>query len=664
MLDPHRVQLAVDTIKTLSIDAVQEANSGHPGTPMGLADLTAEIFLSALRYDPRDPEWPGRDRFVLSAGHASMLLYSVLHLAGYDLALSELRAFRQWGSKTPGHPEVGHTAGVETTTGPLGQGVGNAVGMAVAAKMMEARFGEALRASRVFCIASDGDLMEGVSAEASSLAGHLGLSNLFVFYDDNRITIEGATDLAFTEDVGARYEAYGWYVQRIDGHNHEEIRRAIERACEQRDRPSFVVCRTHIANGAPHAHDTSGAHGAPLGDEEIALTKKNLGWDPNKRFFVPEDVTALFRERAQENRKEKAAWETRLAAWRDEHPALATELDAIAGRKVPADIYERLLAALPAKEDATRNTSGALLQVVAKLVPALVGGSADLSPSTKTTIKGSPGIARGRYEGRNFHFGIREHAMGAICNGLALYGGFVPYGSTFLMFSDYMRPSVRLSALARQPCVWIFTHDSVLLGEDGPTHQPVEHFWALRIIPNLDVVRPADATEVAAAWAMALGRTDGPTAFALTRQKVPNLERDAGFDPRQILRGAYVLREATGGKPDVVLIATGSEVHLAVAAREPLEKAGRHVRVVSAPCLERFERQDAAYRAAVLPEGVRRVSIEAGRTPPWLGIVGAGGLAIGIDRFGASAPDHVLAEKFGLTVPAVVQRISEHLATK
>jgi len=663
-LDPKRVQLAVDTIKTLSIDAVQKANSGHPGTPMGLADITAEVFLSALRYDPKDPKWLGRDRFVLSAGHASMLLYSTLHLAGYDLPLSELTQFRQWDSKTPGHPEVGHTAGVETTTGPLGQGISNAIGMAVAGKMMAARFGDLFADRRVYCIASDGDLMEGVSAEASSVAGHLGLSNLVVFYDDNKITIEGETDLAFSEDVGGRYEAYGWYVLRVDGHDRKEVRRAIEKAFAQHDRPTFVVCRTHIANGAPHAHDTSEAHGSPLGAEEIAATKKNLGWDPDKHFFVPEDVYALFRERAAENQKDKQAWDARYAEWRAKNPALAAELDAVATRKVPADLYEQLLKAMPEKEEATRSTSGAIQQVVAKLVPSLVGGSADLAPSTKTLIKGSPGIARGTYGGRNFHFGIREHGMGAICNGVALYGGFVPYGSTFLVFADYMRGSIRLSALMGIPCVWIFTHDSIFVGEDGPTHQPIEHLWSLRIIPNLDVVRPADTLEVAAAWAGALGRADGPTVFALTRQKLPNLARPQGFDPKDVLKGAYVLADATGGKPDVVLVATGSEVHVAVQARAELEKQGRKVRVVSAPCLERFARQDAAYKKSVIPDGALRVSIEAGRTPPWASIVGTDGLALGIDRYGASAPDKVLAEKFGFTAASVAKRVLEHLAAK
>ncbi|HSQ66814.1 MAG TPA: transketolase [Polyangiaceae bacterium] len=661
-IDPKTYKLAIDTIKTLSMDAVEKAKSGHPGTPMGLAEIAFEIFVRYLRHDPKDPSWIGRDRFVLSCGHASMLLYSMLHLSGYPLSLDELKSFRQWGSKTPGHPEHGHTAGVETTTGPLGQGVGNAVGFALGQKMLEARFGAPFAGQHVYCIASDGDVMEGVSGEASSIAGHLGLSNLIVFYDDNRITIEGDTKLAFSEDVGARYEAYGWSVQRIDGHNPTEIRTAIERARASKDQPSFIVCRTHIGHGAPGKQDTASAHGEPLGEAEIAETKKLMGWDPNAKFFVPEAVSAFFASRAAELAADHAAWDAEYRAWRGKSAELAKALDAFFAKKLPEDLLEQLLAAVPEKEDATRNTSNAIQQTVAKLVPQLVGGSADLAPSTKTLIKGATGISRGSYEGRNLHFGIREHGMGAVCNGLALTGGFIPYGSTFLIFSDYMRPSVRLSALMEQQCLWIYTHDSVFLGEDGPTHQPIEQLWALRLIPNLAVVRPADGAEVAAAWALALGRTKGPTAFALTRQKVPNLTRSQGFDPKSMLRGCYVLQEASGGKPDVVLVASGSELHLAVGARERLEKAGRKVRVVSALCLETFAEQDASYRESVLPRGVRMASIEAGRTTPWHSIVGEGGLALGIDRFGASAPDKVLGDKFGFTVDAVTSQVEALLS--
>lgn len=658
---PKQVELAVNTIKTLSIDAVEKASSGHPGTPMGLASISFELFARYLRHDPKDPAWMGRDRFVLSCGHASMLIYSMLHLSGYDLPMSELESFRQWGSKTPGHPEHTHTPGVETTTGPLGQGVGNAVGFALGARLKAARFGEPFEPVRVFALCSDGDVMEGVSGEASSLAGHLGLSNLICIYDDNRITIEGETELAFSEDVGKRYEAYGWFVQRIDGHDHGQIRAALDKALAEKDRPSFIVARTHIAHGAPNAKDTAEAHGAPLGKEEIALTKKAMGWDPDKHFHVPSEVKALFREREEDLRAERKAWDERFAAWRSANAQRASELDRFEARHVPEDLYAQLLAKLPQKDDATRNLSNAVQQVVAELVPSLVGGSADLAPSTKTLIKGSASVAAKSFEGRNLHFGIREHGMGAICNGLALSGGFIPYGATFLVFSDYMRPSVRLSALGELPCIWIFTHDSIFLGEDGPTHQPVEHVWALRLIPELAVVRPADALEVAAAWAIALSRKEAPTAFALTRQKIPSIARDAGFDPKDALRGAYVAREATGGAPDLVLLATGSEVHLAMGARERLEQRGRKVRVVSAPCLEVFAAQDAAYRDAVLPRGVRRVSIEAGVTDPWRRWIGEDGLAIGLDRYGASAPDKVLAQKLGFTVDAVTERIAAWL---
>lgn len=658
---PKQVELAVNTIKTLSMDGVEKANSGHPGTPMGLANIAFEIFTRYLRYDPKDPTWIGRDRFVLSAGHASMLIYSMLHLSGYDLSLNDLQQFRQWGSKTPGHPEHGHTAGVETTTGPLGQGVGNAAGFALAAKLKAARFGEPYEPIRVFTICSDGDVMEGVSGEASSLAGHLGLSNLIVVYDDNKITIEGETDLAFSEDVGKRYEAYGWFVQRIDGHDHTQIKNALDRAVAEKDRPSFIVARTHIANGAPNAHDTAESHGAPLGKDEVAATKKNLGWDPEKTFFVPEEVYALFKERAADNQADKKVWEEKLATWRKAKPELSAELDRFEAKTVPADIYAQLLAAVPEKDDATRGLSNVLQQVVAEKVPSLIGGSADLAPSTKTLIKKSGSVNTKAFEGRNLHFGIREHGMGAICNALALDGGIVPYGATFLVFSDYMRGSIRLSALCQLQTLWIFTHDSVFLGEDGPTHQPVEHYWALRVIPNLAFVRPADAVECAAAWTIGLSRHKGPTVFALSRQKVPAIKRDANFDPNNVLKGAYVAQEAAGGTPDLVIIATGSEVQLAIGAKERLEKAGKKVRVVSAPCLEIFAAQDEAYKNSVLPKGVRRVSIESGVTGPWAQWVGDGGLSIGIDHFGASAPDKILAQQFGLTVDAVTDRIQKWL---
>jgi transketolase len=663
--DPKSIALAVNTIKGLAIDAVEKANSGHPGTPMGLADVSFEIFTRYLRHDPRDPAWLARDRFVLSCGHASMLLYSMLHLSGYDLSLADIEAFRQWGSKTPGHPEHGHTPGVETTTGPLGQGVGNAVGMALALKLKQARFGEPFAGSRVFCLASDGDLMEGVSGEASSIAGHLQLDNLVVIYDDNHITIEGDTGLAYSEDACKRYESYGWFAQYVDdGHDHAKIRAAIDRALAHRGQPSFIRLRTHIGHGAPSKHDTKEAHGEPLGKDEVAATKKAMGWDPSRTFFVPDEVRRLFQERAAELATDRDAWQKRYAQWRTSRPEEAARLDAFESKAVPADLYDLLLASLPEKEDATRSLMGALEQVVAKAVPSLIGGSADLAGSTKTLIKDTSSIGPGKFEGRNMHWGIREHGMGAVCNGMALSGGVVPFGATFLIFSDYMRPSIRLSALMQQQCLWLFTHDSVFLGEDGPTHQAIEQLWSLRLIPNLYVVRPADALECAAAWTLALKRRTGPTAFALSRQKVPRIERPSGFDPREVLRGAYVVREAQDGKPDVILVATGSEVALAVGTASALEASGKRVRVVSAPCLEAFAEQDVAYRDRVLTPGVPTASIEAGRTEPWKSIVGSIGLTIGIDHFGASAPDKVLAAKFGLTVDGVVQKVSAWLGSR
>jgi transketolase len=650
---------AVRCVQFLSVDAIEKANSGHPGTPMALAGIGVDLFTRTLRYLPSDPAWPNRDRFVLSCGHASMLLYSLLHLAGYDLALEELKNFRQWGSRTPGHPEHGLTPGVETTTGPLGQGISNAVGMALAGKMMAARVNtesDPLIDYRVFVLASDGDLMEGVASEASSLAGHLGLDNLIVVYDDNRITIDGSTSLSFSEDVGKRYEAYGWHVQHVDGHEPSEVRGAVDRAVAERVRPSLIVARTHIAIGAPTKQDTAAAHGAPLGADEVAATKKNAGWPLEPAFFVPEEATSLFRERVEQNRAIHAAWQQRVAQLGGERAELWRKLST---REVPADLYQRLLERAGDKAEATRTLASLLEQEVAALVPSLVGGSADLAESCKTTIKNGGDVRRGEYSGRNLHFGIREHAMGAIANGLALSGFFLPYGSTFLIFSDYMRPAVRLAALMEQQVVFVYTHDSVFLGEDGPTHQPIEQLWALRLIPNLDVFRPADALECAAAWSHAALRRHGPTAIVLTRQKVPALERPAGFDPDAILSGAYTLADADN--PEVVLIATGSEVSVALAAARLLSAKGRRVRVVSAPCLELFERRPLEERRRLLPSGVLRVALEAGRGTGWRGVVGEQGLVLAIDRFGASAPWERIASELGITAAQVADAVATKL---
>ncbi|MGA2449758.1 MAG: transketolase [Polyangiaceae bacterium] len=661
--DSQQTHRCVSTIRGLAIDEVEKAKSGHPGTPMGLADLAFEIFVRYLRHDPKHPQWMARDRFVLSAGHASALLYAMLHLSGYDLPLSELEAFRQWGSKTPGHPERGVTPGVEMTTGPLGQGVGSAIGMALALKLKLARFGEPFAASRVFCVAGDGDMMEGVSAEASSIAGHLGLDNLVLIYDDNHITIEGDTALAYSDDACKRYESYGWFAQFVDdGHDHGKIREALDRALAQKGRPSFIRLRTHIGYGAPHKQDTKEAHGEPLGADEVKATKLAMGFDPDKTFVVPSDVRALFQERAAELAKDYQAWTDWYDQWRGADAERAARLDAFEHAAVASSLYDELFQAVSQKPDATRSMSASIEQVVAKHVPSLIGGAADLAPSTKTLLKDGAHVGPGNFNGRNVHFGIREHAMGAICNGLALSGGIIPFGSTFLIFSDYMRPSIRMSALMGLQCIWIFTHDSIFVGEDGPTHEPIEQISSLRLVPRLFVVRPADAVECAAAWVMALQRRDGPTALILTRQQVPQVQRDPSFEPRDTLKGAYIVQEAAGGTPDAILVATGSELHLAVGAKARLEAEGRKVRVVSAPCLEAFEGQDLDYRERVLPRSVRKASIEAGRTYPWLGIVGADGLMIGVDRYGASAPDKVIAQKFGFTVDAVAEKVRAWIA--
>lgn len=662
-IDAELTKTAVNTIRFLAVDAVEKANSGHPGTPMGAADMAFVLWMRHLRFDPLEPDWPDRDRFVLSAGHACMLHYALLHLCGYDLPMEELQRFRQWGSRTPGHPEFGLTPGVEATTGPLGQGISNSVGMALARHMLAARFngrGEFDPVGhRIFCIASDGDLMEGVSAEAGSFAGHLGLGGLIVLYDDNHITIEGDTALAFSEDVLRRYEGYGWHTQAIDGHDHDEIAAALDAAVARTDRPSIIRCRTHIAKGAPTAEDTAEAHGAPLGAEEVAATKKAAGWPIDKPFHVPGEVRALFRSRGEHGSALRQSWGASFARWRESAPGLAAEWDAIVGRRVPAEIAERLLDAAPRDKNATRSHSEKVLQEAARLVPALVGGSADLAPSTKTLIAGAPSISRGEFSGRNLHFGIREHAMGAVINGMLYHGAFRPYGATFLIFSDYMRPAIRLAALSELPAIYVLTHDSVFLGEDGPTHEPVEQAWALRLIPQLHVWRPADGWETALAWGMALERRDGPSALLLSRQKLPPIERRPAVDLETARRGAHLV--AGTSQPDAVVAATGSELHLAVGAREKLAQDGREIRVVSIPCVERFHEQDETYFRTLFPAGVPVATIEAGRTLPWRALTGRDGLNIGIDRFGASAPAEVIADELGLTVDKVTERIREWL---
>ena len=664
VVTPELARLAVNTIGMLAVDAVEKAKSGHPGMPMGAADYAFILWSKVLRFNPKDPDWPNRDRFVLSAGHGSMLLYGLLYLSGFDVHLEDLQQFRQWESRTPGHPEYGCLPGVETTTGPLGQGFGNGVGMAVAAKMMAERFNTpdfSVIDHRIYGIVSDGDLMEGVSAETASLAGHLGLGNLIYFYDDNHISIEGSTGLTFSEEVSKRFEAYGWEVIPIDGHDHGAIEQAIERAQAETERPSLIQARTHIAKGSPHKHDTAEAHGSPLGPEEVIATKENLGWPSEPTFLVPDEVKALFADRVAELRQEYGQWQERFSAWADEHPDLAERWEAHRSKAVPDDMEIQLLKTLPGKTEATRNLSGAVIQQAAEVVPALCGGAADLDPSTKTAIKSASSIAPGAFGGRNFHFGVREHAMGAILNGLSLYGGFIPYGGTFLVFSDYMRPPIRLAAMMGIQVIYVFTHDSIFLGEDGPTHQPIEQLTALRAIPNLTVIRPADGVETALAWAWALKHQTGPTALILTRQDVPLMER-ARVSPQDLVeRGGYVLSEAAHDNPDLVLVATGSEVTVALDAKEILMERGYAVRVVSMPSVEIFETQPLSYQESVLPSDVRIVAIETGRSDGWYKFVGHQGLVIGMDRFGASAPYEVLAEKFGFTGQQVAERVMTYL---
>ncbi|OKJ06723.1 transketolase [Kitasatospora sp. CB01950] len=678
-------QRAVDTARVLAMDAVQKVGNGHPGTAMSLAPAAYLVFQRFLRHDPTDPTWVGRDRFVLSPGHTSLTLYTQLFLSGYGLSLDDLKAFRVAGSRTPGHPEHGHTAGVETTTGPLGQGVGNAVGMAMAARYERGLFDPDAPAGAspfdhtVWAIVSDGDLQEGISAEASSLAGHQKLGNLVALYDDNHISIEGDTATAFSEDVLARYEAYGWHVQRVvpkaDGDiDVVALAAALEAAKAETGRPSIIAMRTIIAWPAPNAQDTAKAHGSALGDAEIAATKKVLGFDPEKTFEVTDEVVAHTREVVQRGQAARTAWEEQLREWRAANPQRAAEFDRIQIGELP-DGWEKALPSFPAGKDvATRKASGDALKAVGKLVPELWGGSADLAESNLTTIdeessflpEGNPLKSASPY-GRTIHYGIREHAMGSVMNGIALHGRTRIYGGTFLVFSDYMRPAVRLAALMKLPVTYVWTHDSIGLGEDGPTHQPVEHLAALRAIPGLAVVRPADANETAVAWRTVLERQTshpGPVGMVLTRQGVPTFDREVFGSAEGAAKGGYVLAEAEGGEPKVILLGTGSEVQLAVQAREALQAEGVPTRVVSMPSVEWFDEQDQAYRDSVLPPNVRaRVSVEAGIAQGWRELVGDAGRIISLEHFGASADYQVLYQEFGITADAVANAARASLRT-
>ncbi|MFI9641555.1 transketolase [Micromonospora sp. NPDC051925] len=673
---------AVDTVRVLAMDAVEKSGNGHPGTAMSLAPAAYLLFNRVMRHNPADPNWPGRDRFVLSAGHSSLTLYIQLFLSGYPLSLDDLKSLRQWGSLTPGHPEHGHTPGVETTTGPLGQGLGNAVGMAMAARRERGLFdpesepGTSVFDHNIWCIASDGDIEEGISHEASALAGHQQLGNLTLIYDDNEISIEDDTRIAKSEDVAARYEAYGWHVQTVDwragdadqGDYHEDVEalyQALLAAKAETGRPSFIALRTIIGWPAPNKKNTGKIHGSALGSDEVKATKEILGFDPQQSFQVDEEVLTHARGVLNRGGEAEQAWTGEFDGWAQANPERKALYDRIAGRVLPQGWTDALPTfPVDAKGVATRAASGKVLEALAPVLPELWGGSADLAESNNTTMKGEPSFIPaahatkdfpGHEYGRTLHFGIREHAMGAILNGIALHGGTRPYGGTFLVFSDYMRPSVRLAALMKLPVTYVWTHDSIGLGEDGPTHQPVEHLTALRAIPGLDVVRPADANETAWAWRQALEHTDRPTALALSRQPLPTLDRERYAGAEGTAKGGYVLAEASNGKPQVIIVGTGSEVQLCLTARERLEADGTPTRVVSMPCQEWFYEQDEAYRESVLPRGVQaRVSVEAGIGMSWRGIVGDLGESVSLEHYGASAPHTVLFEQFGFTPDRIV----------
>jgi len=648
-------ELCINTIRTLSMDAVQKANSGHPGAPMGLAPLAYTLYTRIMRHNPSDPDWIDRDRFVLSAGHASMLLYSMLYLTGYPLTLEDIKNFRQVGSPTAGHPERKYSPGIEATTGPLGQGIAMAVGLALAEHMLAARLnrdGHDIVGHYTFAIASDGDMQEGIASEASSFAGHLGLGRLIAFYDDNKVQLAGPTDESFTEDVAERYEAYGWHVENVgEDLSPDRLEPATRAAMAIEDRPSLIIVRSHIGYGSPHKQDSYKAHGSALGEDEVRLTKEAYGWDPDKHFYAPDEALAHFRECCTRGHEVEAEWSGRFDAYRQAFPDQAAELQMIDAAELPEDWEADLPRFDPADDPiATRKASGEVIQWAAKAIPHLVGGSADLSSSTLTNIDDGGVIQTGTFAGRNINFGVREHAMGAIVNGLGLHG-FRAFGATFLTFSDYMRGAVRLSALMKLPSIWVYTHDSIGLGEDGPTHQPVEHLAALRAVPRLNVVRPADANETALGWRFALRSTENPTAFALSRQNLPILDPDAVPDDA-IERGAYVLRDAEGGEPELILIGTGSEVSLCIEAADALD--GVRVRVVSMPCMDTFTHTDEAYQEQVLPAACRaRIAVEAASPLGWDRWIGRDGVFVGMETFGESGPAPEVYEHFGITAQRV-----------
>lgn len=680
---PELDQLAINTIRALSIDAIQKANSGHPGLPLGAAPMAYVLWTQFLRHNPANPKWADRDRFILSGGHGSMLLYSLLHLTGYDLSLEQIKNFRQWDSLTPGHPEHGLTAGVEVTTGPLGQGFGNGVGFAIAEAYLAARYnrpGHAIVNHFTYAVVTDGDLMEGVASEAASLAGHLKLGKLIYLYDDNKISLAGTTHLTFTEDVATRFEAYDWQVLRVeDGNDTAAIEAALENARDETDRPTLIIVRTHIGFGSPHKQDTFEAHGSPLGPDEVLATKKNLGFPQEPPFNIPGAALEHFREALERGAALEQDWDAKFSAYAAAYPELAREFQMILRGEKPAD-WDAAIPAFnaDAKGVSTRVAGGQILNALAKNMPNIIGGSADLDPSTMTALKGmgdfepsetAHGDMQGSvgggwsYAGRNVHYGVREHAMGAAANGMALHGGILPFTATFFTFSDYMRPAIRLASLMELHIVFVFTHDSIALGEDGPTHQPVEHLAALRAIPKLSVIRPADANETAVAWRVAVENAHNPTALVLTRQNVPTLDRNEYAAAEGLRRGAYVLSEAPGGDPDILLIGTGSEVQLVVGAQKKLAQENIRARVISMPSWDLFEAQSREYRDSVLPPAVRaRLAVEAGVAQGWSKYVGDRGAVMSIERYGASAPYQVLFEKFGYTVDNVVSRAKQVLA--
>ena len=651
-------QLCINTIRTLAIDGVQKAKSGHPGMPMGAATMAYVLWTKFLKHNPVNPQWMNRDRFVLSAGHGSMLLYSLLHLTGYELSLEDLQQFRQLGSKTPGHPEFGHTAGVETTTGPLGQGFANGVGMAIAQRYLAATFNRPefpVVDYFIYAICGDGDLMEGVASETASLAGHLKLGNIIYLYDDNNISIDGSTELSFTEDVGARFEAYGWHVQTVhDGNNIEKIETAIRHAQQVTDQPSLIKVKTHIGFGSPNKQDTHEAHGSPLGDDEIKLTKKNYGWEEDKKFFIPDEALSHFRSALEDGKKNETAWNNLVAAYRKAHGELAQTFEhSINGTY--GDAWKKALPVFTAENGAlaTREASGKVLGAIAQYLPTMIGGSADLTPSNNTFVKGMENFQPVNYGGRYLRYGVREHAMGSIMNGIALTNGMIPYGGTFMIFSEYMRPPIRLAALMGIRPIYVFTHDSIGLGEDGPTHQPVEQLASLRSIPNITLLRPADANETTFAWKIAIEHTSGPVALALTRQKLPFIDRSKYAPAELTAKGAYILSENTP-VPDIILIGTGSELQFALGAYEQLTKDGVKARVVSMPSWELFERQPKAYRDAVFPATVKkRLAVEAGVELGWHKYASE---TITINSFGQSAPYEALYKHFGFTTENVLAK--------